>query len=142
MPISLKVAVGSIIGQVKTGGLFVASIRDYDSLLDSKPPYSPPYIHKTERGQRVSFQTWVWNGDNYQLTQYIIDDEENLQIGKFVCEYRATRREELTNLLLSSGRRINESAFIQWLQSGDLEIPGGIRILSTDCNCQKVKFQF
>ena len=74
------------------------------------------------------------------MTQYIIDDEENLQIGKFVCEYRATRREELTNLLLS--RRINESAFIQWLQSGDLEIPGGIRILSTDCNCQKVKFQF
>ena len=39
-------------------------------------------------------------------------------------------------------RRINESAFIQWLQSGDLEIPGGIRILSTDCNCQEVKFQF
>ena len=100
---SLKVAVGSIIGQVKTGGLFVASIRDYDSLLDNKPPYSPPYIHKTEKGQRVSFQTWVWNGDNYQLTQYIIDDEEYLQIGKFVCEYRATRREELTNLLLSSG---------------------------------------
>ena len=39
-------------------------------------------------------------------------------------------------------RRINESAFIQRLQSGDLEIPGGIRILSTDCNCQEVKFQF
>ena len=102
--------------------------EDYDSLLDSKPPYSPPYIHKTEKGQRVSFQTWGWNGDNYQLTQYIIDDEENLQIGKFVCEYRATRREELTNLL-----------FIQWRQQGDLEIPGGIRILSTDCNCQEVK---
>ncbi len=55
------------------------------------------------KGQRVSFQTWVWNGDNYQLTQYIIDDEENLQICKFVCEYRAIRREKLTNLLLSSG---------------------------------------
>ncbi len=100
---SLKAAVGSMIGQVKTGGLFVASIRDYDSLLESKPPYSPPYIHKTEKGQRVSFQTWVWNGDHYQLTQYMIDDEEKLQIGKFVCEYRAVRREELTNLLLSSG---------------------------------------
>ena len=99
----METAVRSITGQIKQGGIFVASIRDYDSLLDSKPPYSPPYIHKTEKGQRVSFQTWVWNGDNYQLTQYIIDDEENLQIGKFVCEYRATRREELTNLLLSSG---------------------------------------
>ena len=84
---ALETAVRSITGQIKQGGIFVASIRDYDSLLDSKPPYSPPYIHKTEKGQRVSFQTWVWNGDNYQLTQYII----------------ATRREELTNLLLSSG---------------------------------------
>ena len=109
---ALETAVRSITGQIKQGGIFVASIRDYDSLLDSKPPYSPPYIHKTEKGQRVSFQTWVWNGDNYQLTQ---------------CYPQ---------------RRINESAFIQWLQSGDLEIPGGIRILSTDCNCQEVIFQF
>ena len=81
----------------------MASIRDYDSLLAEKPPYSPPYIHKTEKGQRVSFQTWVWSSDNYQLTQYIIDDEDNLQISKFACEYRATRREELTNLLRTNG---------------------------------------
>lgn len=102
---ALESAVRSITDQIKAGGIFVASIRDYDSLLSTKPPYSPPYIHKTNNGQRVSFQTWVWSGDNYQLTQYIIDDEESLQISKFVCEYRATRREELTNLLMSNGCR-------------------------------------
>lgn len=102
---ALESAVRSITGQIKPGGIFVASIRDYDSLLAEKPPYSPPYIHKTEKGQRVSFQTWVWSGNNYQLTQYIIDDEDNLQISKFVCEYRATRREELTNLLRANGCR-------------------------------------
>ena len=100
---ALRSAVKSIAGQVRPGGIFVASIRDYDSLLAEKPPYSPPYIHKTDKGQRVSFQTWVWSGENYQLTQYIIDDEDNLQISKFVCEYRATRREELTNLLRANG---------------------------------------
>ncbi len=100
---ALSTAVRSITGRIRQGGLFVASIRDYDSLLAGKPPYSPPYIHKTDMGQRVSFQTWDWNGDNYKLTQYIIDDEQNLQIGKFTCEYRATRRDELTNLLLSCG---------------------------------------
>ena len=100
---ALETAVSSIVGQVRPGGIFVASIRDYDSLLESRPPYSPPYIHKTEKGQRVSFQTWVWNDENYHLTQYIIDDEESLQISKFECEYRGTRREELTNLLLSNG---------------------------------------
>lgn len=100
---ALESAVRSIIGQTKEGGLFVASIRDYDSLLQEKPPYSPPYIHVTEKGKRVSFQTWVWQGNNYHLTQYIIDDEETLQISKFECEYRATRREELTKLLFGSG---------------------------------------
>ena len=71
-------------------------------LLD-KPPYSPPYIHKTEAGKRVSFQTWDWEGDNYRLVQYIIDDEESLHISKFECEYRATRREEFTQRLLANG---------------------------------------
>ena len=100
---ALAAAVASITDRLAPGGLFVASIRDYDALLAEKPTYSPPYIHKTEKGQRVSFQTWTWNDDHYKLCQYIIDDEETLQIGKFDCEYRATRREELTHLLYANG---------------------------------------
>ena len=102
---ALEEAVGSIIGRVRSGGIFLASIRDYDSLLLSRPPYSPPYIHRTESGQRVSFQTWVWKEENYRLTQYLIDDEGTLRVSKFECEYRATRREELTELLSSAGCR-------------------------------------
>lgn len=100
---SLEKAIKSIVNQIKQGGIFVASIRDYDSLLKDKPPYSPPYIHKTDKGQRVAFQTWEWNEENYKLIQYIIDDDQTLNISKFECEYRATRREELTNLLVSNG---------------------------------------
>jgi len=99
----LETAIKSITNQIASGGMFVASIRDYDVLLDSKPPYSAPYIHKTEDGQRVSFQTWNWNGDNYKLIQYIIEDGKTLKTRKFECEYRAVRREELTNILLSNG---------------------------------------
>jgi len=99
----LESAIKSIVNQLKYGGMFVASIRDYDALLMDKPPYSPPYIHKTVKGQRVSFQTWQWNGDNYRLIQYIIDDEDTLQVSKFECEYRATRREEMTKLLIENG---------------------------------------
>ena len=99
----LEAAIQSIVNQIRHGGMFVASIRDYDALLADKPPYSPPYIHKTPNGQRVSFQTWQWNGDNYRLIQYIVDDEESLQVSKFECEYRATRREELTKLLIENG---------------------------------------
>ena len=96
-------AIKSITKQIKENGLFVGSIRDYDALLKNKPPYAPPYIHKTAKGQRVSFQTWEWNEDHYKLIQYIIDDSENLEVSKFMCEYRATRREELTNLFLANG---------------------------------------
>lgn len=100
---ALAAAVRSIMNQITAGGMFIASIRDYDTLLRDKPPYSPPYIHKTTHGQRVSFQTWTWEGDNYRLVQYIIDDEKTLQVSRFECEYRATRREELTRLLKDYG---------------------------------------
>ena len=100
---ALETAIESITKQMEAGGIFVASIRDYDALLQDKPPYSPPYIHKTDKGQRVSFQTWEWEGDNYRLVQYIIDDEGTPSVSKFACQYRALRREELTELLLKSG---------------------------------------
>ena len=99
----LALAIKSITNQIKDGGIFVASIRDYDALLIDKPSYSPPYIHKTTKGQRVSFQTWTWEGENYKLIQYIIDDEDTLQVSKFECEYRATGRDEITKLLMENG---------------------------------------
>lgn len=99
----LEMATASIMNQVSSGGMFIASIRDYDALLIDKPPYSAPYIHKTEKGQRVSFQTWNWHDDNYKLTQYIIEDDISLKTSKFECEYRAVRRKEITDLLFSNG---------------------------------------
>lgn len=101
----LRMAVESITGQIKETGIFIGSIRDYDALLMDKPSYSPPYIHKTDKGQRVSFQTWEWNDEHYKFIQYIIEDEDELHTSKFECEYRATRREELTNLFIVSGCR-------------------------------------
>ena len=49
----LASAIKSIVNQIKDGGMFVASIRDYDALLMDKPPYSPPYIHKTSPEQNT-----------------------------------------------------------------------------------------
>jgi SAM-dependent methyltransferase len=102
---ALSAALGSITDRLDRDGIFVASIRDYDALLADKPPYSPPYIHPTAEGQRVSFQTWHWEGDRYRLIQYILEDGNTLQASKFECEYRATRRSELTDLLIRLGCR-------------------------------------
>ena len=99
-------AINSISSKIKKGGLFVASIRDYDELLKTKPPYSPPYIHQTENGKRVSFQLWDWNDDCYKLVQFIIEDEAQLKVSKFECEYRAVQRDEITNLLKKQGMQV------------------------------------
>jgi len=56
-------------------------------------------------GLKNSFQTWDWEGENYKLVQYIIEDGAALQTSRFACEYRATRREELTELLRAHGGR-------------------------------------
>lgn len=99
----LEAAVSSIVGRLGPGGLFAASIRDYDLMLRERPAFSAPYVHKTPKGQRVLFQTWDWHGDNYKFIQYVIDDGDTLSASRFECEYRAVRREELTQLLLNSG---------------------------------------
>ena len=99
----LEKAVESIVSVTKPGGMIAASIRDYDELLETRPPYSAPYIHKTEKGQRVSFQTWTWEGERYRLVQYIINDEDRLDIKKFATEYRAVKRDELTALFMKCG---------------------------------------
>ena len=101
----LRKAVQSIAGQLREGGIFVASIRDYDLMLAEKPAYSAPYVHKTDRGQRVLFQTWDWRGDKYKFIQYIIKDTGTAEISKFECEYRAVRRAELTACLQDAGCR-------------------------------------
>ena len=106
----LRRAVQSMTGRVRRDGLLIASIRDYDLLLEEKPPYSPPYIHRTENGQRVAFQTWQWHGRCCRLVQYIIEDGDTLHTSKFECEYRAVRRAELTELLEACG-----CSGVQWL---------------------------
>lgn len=104
-------AVKSITERVDDGGVFVASIRDYDEILQKKPTYSPPYIHESDQGKRVSFQTWAWEGDIYKFTQYVIEDEGVLKTHKFDCSYRAIKRAELTDLLLKNGFKRVEWAF-------------------------------
>ena len=101
----LENAVKSITGRIRDGGLFIASIRDYDRMLQEKPAWSAPYVHKTPAGQRVLFQTWDWAGENYRFIQYIIDDGETAKLSRYACEYRAVRRDELTGLLRRYGCR-------------------------------------
>ena len=51
-------AARSIRSKVKEGGLFLASIRDYDELLTKRPAATMPTVMDTPRGRRIYFQAW------------------------------------------------------------------------------------
>jgi len=82
--------------------LYDSLASHYDALLADKPPYLPPYIHKTEKGSPYPFGRGAGTAMPIR-SQYIIDDENALGVQRFVCEYRATRREELTARFTASG---------------------------------------
>ena len=54
---------------------------------------------------------WKWEGENYKLVQYIIEDEKTLEVNKFECEYRAIYRIELMELLINHGCRRVDCAY-------------------------------
>ena len=101
----LTKALQSIYARTLAGGLFIASIRDYDAVLREKPSCPPPNIIPTALGRRVIFQIWDWlEKDIYHFTQYIIEDENDEPvIHKFGCSYRALTRAALTGALSLAG---------------------------------------
>lgn len=96
-------AAASIWAQLKPGGTFLASIRDYDAILQDKPLSPAPYILKIPNGRRIAFQTWDWNEHIYNFTQYIIEDAQALTIRKFSSVYNAITRCEFTEIFSKAG---------------------------------------
>jgi SAM-dependent methyltransferase len=60
----------------KEGGLCLISIRDYAQMdrEDGKKMY-PRTLHSIEGGQLVMFDVWEFEGDQYEITSYIIEDK-------------------------------------------------------------------
>ena len=57
----LRLATAGIARVLRPGGLFLASIRDYDQLLNERPRVTLPAIHGEKKTRYLSFQEWVWD---------------------------------------------------------------------------------
>ena len=89
--------------------------RKIDFLTDIKNSYGDLKI--SEVIENLEYQANKCNDKFKSLIKenaktYIIDDEESLHISKFECEYRATRRDELTELFI-----LNGCSNVEWLFS-------------------------
>lgn len=98
----LKLAMKNIWDKLECGGLFLASIRDYDQLLLEKPHATTPVIFDDHYGKRIVFQVWDWEhcGNVYTLNHFIVkEDGDNWRTDCRSTRYRALLRSELNSIL-------------------------------------------
>ena len=118
-PTQLQQAAVAIASRLKPNGLFLASIRDYDSLILEKPVMQNPAFYGPPGNRRIVHQVWDWtqNADDPGYTVHLYITTESQQGWKtrhFVSQYRCLLRHELSTVLSSAGFED-----IQWLMPAE-----------------------
>jgi glycine/sarcosine N-methyltransferase len=101
----LELACRNIRNILNDGGLFFASIRDYDKILGEKPSSTIPYFSDDEHGKRWVFQIWEWEERIYTLTLFIIRKTKRgaWKTSHYSTKYRAVTRAEFSEILARFG---------------------------------------
>jgi SAM-dependent methyltransferase len=109
-------AVQQTAGKLRTGGLFLASIRDYDQIVPERPAMPPPAFFQDAGYRRIYHQVWDWTGDRQYTVHLYITQETSTgwSCHHFVSVYRAVLREELTALMHQAGL-----VEVRWLMPAD-----------------------
>lgn len=91
--------------KLRSGALFMASIRDYDSLVQEKPMVQGPNFYSDEKGRRIVHQVWDWLDDRrYTFHLYIASEiQDRWESQHYVSNYRSIMRDELSQILARSG---------------------------------------
>lgn len=107
----LSEALKSISGRLKPGGVLLATIRDYDSLLLTRPAFQGPTFYSEGETRRIVHQVWDWDEDRYEVHLYLTWNSASLWTSKhYASRYRALTRAELTQAL-----ELNGFKEVEWL---------------------------
>jgi len=99
-------AAANIATKLRPGGLFLASIRDYDHLAQARPERETPRVLDGPDGRRISFQVWDWafDGETYQVHQCLLRQRgDGWRTDHFETPYRALLRADLDLALRAAG---------------------------------------
>jgi glycine/sarcosine N-methyltransferase len=70
-------------------GVFVASVRDYDELVQTRPEFQWPSFFDTHDSRRIVDQVWDWvSADSYEAHLYISLQREGMGSLRFSSRYR------------------------------------------------------
>ncbi len=108
----LQRALRVIGSKLRQNGLFIASIRDYDELLNQRPGMQQPAFYGAPEERRIVHQVWDWIDPARYIVHLYITEKSNhtWTTHHFVSEYRCILRSELSNELESAGFKD-----VQWL---------------------------
>jgi glycine/sarcosine N-methyltransferase len=98
-------AAAAIRGKLRGGGIFLASIRDYDRLLGERPTVQGPAFYTDAGRRRMVFQLWDWKDEQrYEFHMYITrETADGWHTHHGASMYRALLPEELTPILEGAG---------------------------------------
>ncbi len=90
---------------LRPGGVLLASIRDYDAIVQQRPSGDPPRSFPTELGERISFQVWDWlSQDRYTLRHFTMQSSGgDWAVLERRTAYRALTRPVLSSALAAAG---------------------------------------
>ncbi|HEY6445859.1 MAG TPA: class I SAM-dependent methyltransferase [Acidobacteriaceae bacterium] len=107
----LRRALANIFLRLKPGGVFLATIRDYDRLLATRPTLQGPAFYSEKETRRLVHQVWDWDGNQYEVHLFLTWRSASGWTAKhFASRYRAMTRAELTGGLAAQG-----FSEIEWL---------------------------
>ena len=100
----LRQALKNIALRLTPGGILLATIRDYDSLLYTRPSFQGPAFYSENGTRRIVHQVWDWDDNQYVFHLYLTWNSDSFWTTKhYASRYRALRRQELTKNLIASG---------------------------------------
>jgi len=105
-------ALAEMAEKLRPDGILVATIRDYDSLVQTRPTIQTPVFYGVRDRRRIIHQVWDWDGDEYELHLYLSLKISGQWIARhYVSRYHALLRNDLTTSLQKIGFKT-----IQWLE--------------------------
>jgi SAM-dependent methyltransferase len=100
----LNRALENISLRLRAEGVLLATMRDYDNLLSTRPSFQGPVFYSSGETRRIVHQVWDWDENQYDVHLYLTWLSASAWTSKhFTSRYRALTRAELTHGLESHG---------------------------------------
>ena len=117
-------AMSSMLSQLRSGGLLLIGVRDYDQMADKRPKTTPIRSFGIPPNRRIVFQTWEWaeDGSLYDFDHFLLTETPDGWVTHHGRNrYRAWSRAELESAAAGAG-------FTQPIWHGS---PGDLRVTLT-----------